>query len=436
MTTGLIFGIIPAIHVTKGNLGDMLRKSGWTGGLGRSESIARSSLAVAEVSLAFMLLNGAGLLLASFLQILSVDPGFDPQQVITARLSLPASRYASDEAIQSFADHLQASLTALPGVVGAGITTVLPLTGDGNKSVVTVEGYELAPGESVPTPHNSWVTGGYFAGMGIPVLEGRVFDAHDGAETPLVAVVDRVFAERYWPGHSPIGRRVHRGGGSGQWLTIVGVVGDSKFDELVEENKRGALYFCQTQPSERVYLPLRREMSLIVRTGASELSFVSAIGGAVRELDAQLPLFDVKPMDERLSDSLKDRRVPMMLLLIFGGVALILVSVGIYGVLAYGVSQRTREIGVRIAMGATPQTVMKQVLWQGTKLVSIGLAAGLVGSLGVMRLLRGLLYGIGPTDASVLAAVAGLLALVGAAACLIPARRATRVNVVSALRCE
>jgi predicted permease len=434
--TGLIFGIIPSTHVTKANLGDMLRRSGWTGWSGRSESVTRSSLAVAEVSLAFMLLNGAGLLMASFMQILSVDPGYDPKQVITARLSLPARRYESDEAIQSFADRLQASVGALPGVVSAGITTVLPLSGDGNKSVVTVEGYELAPGESAPTPHNSWVTGGYLAGMGIPVLAGRVFDARDNAETPLVAVADRVFAERYWPDRSPIGRRVHRGGGSGRWMTIVGVVGDSKFDDLGEKSMRGALYFCQTQPSERVYLPLRREMSLIVRTSMSELSLASAIRAAVRALDPQLPLFDVKTMEGRLSDSLKGRRVPMMLLLVFAGVALILVSVGIYGVLAHGVSQHTREIGVRIALGAAPQIVMRHVLWQGTKLVSIGLAAGLVGSFALMRLLSGLLYGVVPTDASVLAAVAGVLAVVAAAACLIPARRATRVDVVSALRYE
>jgi ABC-type antimicrobial peptide transport system permease subunit len=219
-------------------------------------------------------------------------------------------------------------------------------------------------------------------------------------------------------------------------MTIVGVVGDSKFDDLGEQNMRGALYFCQTQPSEQVYLPLRREMSLIVRAGASELSLGNAIRAAVRELDPELPLYDVKTMEGRLSDSLTGRRMPMILLLLFAGVALLLVSIGIYGVLAHGVSQRTREIGIRIALGAAPHSVMKQVLWQGAKLVLIGLAAGLVGSFWLMRMLAGLLYGIVPTDASVLAAVAGVLAAVAAAAFLIPARRAARVNVVSALRYE
>jgi ABC-type antimicrobial peptide transport system permease subunit len=213
-------------------------------------------------------------------------------------------------------------------------------------------------------------------------------------------------------------------------MTIVGVVGASKFDDLGEKNMRGALYFCQTQPSEQVYWPLRRELSLIVRAGASKHALADSIRAAVRDLDPELPLYDVKTMEGRLSDSLMGRRMPMMLLLIFAGVALMLVSIGIYGVLAHGVSQRTQEIGVRIALGAAPHSVMKQVLWQGTKLVSIGLATGVVGSFGLMRLLAGLLYGIVPTDASVLAAV------VAAAACLIPARRATRVNVVSTLRYE
>ncbi len=433
---GLIFGIIPSAHVMKGNLENILRRSGWTGWSGRSESFARSYLTVAEVSLAFVLLNGAVLLMASFMHIVSEKPGFDPKQVITARLSLPASRYASDETIQSFADRLQTSVGALPGVISAGITTVLPLSGDRNKSVVTVEGYEPAPGESAPTPHNSWVTGSYFAGMGIPVLEGRVFDERDHSETPLVAVADRVFAERYWPDRSPIGRRVYRGSGSGRWMTIIGVVGDSKFDDLGEENVRGALYFCQTQPSEQVYLPLRREMSLIVRGGASELSLGNAIRASVREMDPELPLYDVKSMERRLSDSLFGRRMPMMLLLIFAGVALLLVSIGIYGVLAHSVSQRTREIGIRIALGAAPHRIMKQVLWQGMKLVLIGLAAGLAGSFWLMQLLGRLLYGIVPTDASVLVTVAGVLVVVAGVSCWIPVKRAARVNVVNALRYE
>jgi len=436
VVTGLIFGAIPSMLLSKENLADMLRRSGWSGWSGRSESVTRNALAVAEVSLALVLLNGAALLMASFMQLLSVNPGFNPKQVLTARVSLPASRYASDEAIRSFTERLQHSLAAMPGVISAGVTTVLPISGDGNKSVVTVEGYEPAAGESAPTPHNSWVTGGYFAGMDIPLLEGRVFDERDHSEAPPVAVADRIFAERYWPGRSPIGRRIHRGSGSGTWMTIVGVVGASKFDNLGEENIRGAVYFSQTQPSGGHYLPLRREMSVVLRAEASELSLGASLRAAVRELDAALPLYDVRAMEGRLSDSLAAQRVPMLLLLGFAGVALLLASIGIYGLLAHAVSRRTREIGIKMALGAAPERVMTQVLRQGSRLILAGLALGVLGSFWLMRLLAGLLYGVVPTDPFVLAAVAAVLAAVAAAACVIPARRATRVNVVDALRCE
>jgi predicted permease len=436
VATGLIFGTLPSLVLARSNVGDVLRRSGWIGWSGRSESLARNALAVAEVSLAFVLLNGATLLLASFVQLLSVHPGFDPKGVMTARLSLPASRYADEEAIWSFAERIGDALAALPGVGAAGLTTVLPVSGDGNKSVVTVEGYEPAPGESAPTPHNSWVSGGYFAAMGIPLLEGRSFDERDSPEAPPVAVVDRVFAAHYWPGRSPIGRRLHRGGGSGTWLTLVGVVGDSKFDDLEETNVRGAVYFSQTQPAARNYLPLRRELSLVLKAEASELSLGDALRAAVRELDPELPLYDIRGMEGRLSESLAARRVPMILLLSFAGVALLLASIGIYGVLSYGVSQRTREFGINIALGAAPRRIMKRVLWQGLRLILVGLAAGFLGSFWLMRLLAGALYGVVPTDGYVLAAVAAVLAAVAAAACVIPARRAMRVDVAGALRCE
>jgi putative ABC transport system permease protein len=437
IVTGLICGLISALHVSRDEPGQVMLQSGRTSSAGRSASATRRVLAVAEVSLAFVLLSGAGLMMASFMKVLAVDPGFSAEQTLTARLSLPASRYGSDEELQAFSARLQEAVEALPGVRSAGLTTLLPFSGDLNKSVVTVEGHELAPGEATPTPHNAWVTAGYLAAMGIPLLEGRAFEARDDAAAPLVAIVDRDFADHYWPDESPIGKRVHRGGGDGgRSMSIIGVVGPVRVDDLGAEDPRGAAYFCQTQPSEETYLPLRRDLSLVVRAKAPAVSLGETIRTAVLGLDPQLPLYDIQMMRGRLADSLRIRRVPMTLLLVFAGVALLLSAIGVYGVLASSVSQRTREIGIQMALGVTPGRLLRQVLSQGLGLVLLGLAGGLAAAFGLMRLIRSLLYEVEPTEPSVLALVAGVLALVAVGACLIPARRATRVDVVTALRCE
>jgi predicted permease len=433
--TGLICGAVPAMHVSKRRLGEMLHLGGRTSSSGRSASITRGVLVVAEVSLAFVLLNGALLMVASFTQVLSVDPGFNPKTVLTARLSLPDSRYPDDQEVRTFAERVQETVGSLPGVHSAGITTLLPLSIDMNRSMVTVEGYDPGPEGSTPTPHNAWVTGGFFATMGIPLLQGRLFDARDHGDAPLVAIVDKEFADRYWPGESPISKRIHRGG-KGTWMSVVGVVGTIKVEDLGAPERRGGVYFPQTQWTGETYLPIRRDMSLVVRAAAPEATLVDALRAAILELDRELPLYDIKTMDVRLADSLLMRRVPTALLLIFASVALLLSAIGVYSVLAHSVKQRTREIGIQMAFGAAPSMILKQVLWQGSKLVLMGLVAGFVGALWLMELIGGLLYGVEPTEPSVFVLVAGVLAVVAVAACWLPSRRATRINVVSALRCE
>jgi predicted permease len=423
------------MHVSKKKLGKMLNLSGRTISSGRSASITRGVLAVAEVSLAFVLLNGALLMVASFTQVLSVDPGFYPNRILTARFTLPENQYQNDQDVRAFAERVQETVDSLPGVLSAGITTLLPFSGDINKSIVTVEGYEPGPEESSPTPHNNWVTGGFFTAMGIPLIEGRLFDNRDRGDAPLVAIVDKEFADRYWPGESPIGNRIHRGG-MGAWLNVIGVVGTIKMDDLGASDRLGAVYFCQTQWTGATYLPLRRDMRLVVRAEAPEALLGDAVRTAILELDHELPLYDIKTMDAWMADSLLMRRVPMTLLLIFAGVALLLSAIGVYSVLAHSVKQRTREIGIQMAFGAAPGRILKQVLWQGSKLVLLGLVAGFVGALWSMELIAGLLYGVEPTEPSVFALVSAVLATVAVAACWLPSRRATRVNIVTALRCE
>jgi predicted permease len=296
--------------------------------------------------------------------------------------------------------------------------------------VVVVEGYEAGPGEGLLLPNNSWIEGDYFASMGIPLIEGRNFDASDDADAPLVVIVDRDFAERYWPNESPIGKRLHMGSSdSNPWHAVVGLVGAVKDRDLGTEDDRGTVYF-PLKPA-----PLNN-LNLVIRAAGSEASLGNMVRKTILELDPELPLYDMKMMEMRLADSLVRRKAPMTLLAIFAGVALLLSALGIYGVLAYSVSQRTREIGIRMALGAEPIRILKQVLWQGARLVVLGLMVGAAGAFWLTRLMSSLLYGVEPNDPSVFLMVSLALAVVALVACLIPSRRATQVNAVTALRWE
>ena len=437
VATGILFGTIPALQVSRGNLEEVLRQTGRSGSQGRSAAVTRSVLVVAQVSMAFILLIGAGLMIVSFQRILDVDPGFRPERVLTTGVNLPESRYEDADDFRTFSLRALERLRAIPAVSAVGMTTMLPFSGDNNSSVITIEGRALAPGENPPVPHYNFIDDGYLAAMGIPVRQGRSFERTDTADSLQVALIDQHMADRYWPNASPIGARLRQGiedfeavGFDEQppWLTIVGVVGNVKVADLAALDDVGTIYFSQRQSPQRASW-------IVVKGELPETQLTNAVRREILALDPELPLyFDTKMLETRLDESLLSRRAPMTLLLVFAGIALFLSAVGIYGVLAHSVSQRTKEIGIRMALGAQPSSVLVETLWSGGKMVVVGLVAGVLGAIWLGRLASSLLYGVAPTDPGVFALVLGLLTSVALVACAIPSRRATRVNAVTALR--
>ncbi|MDX1647419.1 MAG: FtsX-like permease family protein, partial [Longimicrobiales bacterium] len=367
---------------------------------------------------------------------LAVDPGFEADGVLTGLVSLPASRYPDEGARTRFWDRLRDEVEALPAVATAGFSNSLPFSGSQSSSVITPEGYAPRPGESLLSPVYSVVSPGYFEAMGIDVLEGRALLPSDGPDDRRVIVIDRWLADRYWPEGDALGQRMIWGAIPGQdsipedaFYTIVGIVETIKHRELttpVDEHV-GAYYLPYAQVSTST-------VTLVAdaRTGQAE-ALTPAIRGVLQELDPELPFFGVQSMQSRVDESLAGRRVPLILLGVFAAVALFLAVVGIYGALAYSVGQRTREIGIRMAMGSQPERVFKDVVAQGLTVTGVGLAAGAATALLLARFIQSLLYGIEATDPRVMAGVVLLLATVSLVACVLPARRATRVDPVSAL---
>ncbi len=435
LVAGILFAAIPVAHVMRSDLSTVFRMEGRTGTASRRAVLVRNTLVTSQVALAFVLLIGAGLMLLSFRAALGVDPGFQPRNVWSAFVSLPGARYPDPAARRTLWDGLLAEVRALPGVQAASLTSQLPFTDNNSSSVILPEGYELAPGESLLSPFQSWVGPGYFEAMGIPVLEGREFEEADGPEAVRAIVIDRWLAQRYWPDSSPLGKRMVWGVAPGtdsvpdeNAYTVVGVVGDIKQNDLTAAAARhvGAYYFTyRQQPISNV--------SLVVRTATEPENVTGTVRSTLNRLDPELPLFGVESLQDRIDESLTTRRAPMMLLLVFSGVALFLAMVGIYGALAYSVTQRTREMGIRMAMGSAPESIFRMVLAQGARVTLAGLAVGLVLAVVLGRLLQSLLFGVQAADPLVLALVAVLLGLVAMLACLVPARRATRVDPVAAL---
>ncbi|HSM59446.1 MAG TPA: ABC transporter permease [Longimicrobiales bacterium] len=432
---GIVFGSIPMVQVMRGDLSPVFRIDFRTGTAGRRAVLVRSGLVTAQVALAFVMLIGAGLMLMSFRAALSVDPGFEPDNVLTGFVSLPGARYEDMESRRQFADELVARLRAIPGVEGASLTAQLPFTGNFSSSVAMPEWYVPRPGESVLSPLTTWVSPGYFETMGIELVEGRLFEESDGPGTTSVVVLDKWLADRYWPDRSPLGDRMIYGAVPGMdsippedVLTIVGVVETIRHNDLTAPASEhvGAYYLSMRQRP-------RSFLTLVVRGATEVTSLTPAVRQAVSAIDPELPLFGVQTMRSRIDESLAGRRVPLMLLGVFAAVALFLAMVGIYGALAYSVSQRGREIGIRMAMGSAPEDVFRQIVGQGMRVTGVGLLVGAGAALGLTRLLRSLLFGVQPTDVRVMAAVALTLAGVGLIACLVPARRATGVDPVRAL---
>lgn len=436
LVVGVLVGLVPVLNLRHMNLSQAFREEGRSGTSARGARAVRQVLVSSQVAFAFVLLIGAGLLLASFERILRVDPGFDPSRVLTARVSPPGTRYADDPQILAFAERFMQAVRALPGVESAGLTSSTPFGGDFSDSVILAEGYPMAPGESLISPYQVTVTPGYMETLKIPLLRGRLFTHSDTASSPLVVIVDEALARKFWPGQDPVGRRMFkpdnveemtRPGPTTKWITVVGVIGEIRMAGLVTSDTRlGTYYFPMAQDGMRT-------MTLAVRAAGDPLSLTGGLRQVLAGIDPELPLYSVRTMADRIGESLADRRTPMMLALLFAGIALFLAAMGLYGVLAYQVAQRGKEIAIRMALGSEPSGIFALVLREGVGLVLAGLVVGLAGAFAIRRALESQLYGVTAMEPAVLTAVAGLLALVAIVACAVPARRAARIDPMIAL---
>jgi predicted permease len=434
---GIVVGVGPALQLARVDLNGVLREEGRSSTGGRTSSYVRRSLVVAQVALAFVLLVGAGLLLASFQRLLAVNPGFVAEHVLTGRINPLATRYSDDASLRSYVTRALARVRALPGVESAGISSYLPFSWDSSSSVIIPEGYAPKPGESVVSPNQLFVSPGYLEALKVPLLEGRFFTEGDTADAPRVVIIDEQLAKRFWPGQHAVGRRMYlpqtpedvtKPGGRVIWLQVVGVVATVKFKGLEEgENARAGAYYQAFAQAPT------RGIGWAIRSRGDETAIAPAVQRALAEVDPELRLTDVFAMSARVDKSLNPRRGPMLLSLGFGAVALLLAAVGLYGVLAYHVSQRTREIGIRMALGSDAAGILRLVLGEGGLLVALGLVAGLAGALALRSAIAAELYGVSALDPLVMLAAVAILAATSLVACLGPARRAARVSPLVAL---
>jgi putative ABC transport system permease protein len=431
VVAGLFFGAVPVLRLLGADLSAVFRDEGRSGTAGRGTRAFRGGLVVAQVALAFVLLVGAGLMLVSFSRTLGVDPGFGDTSVLVASVSLPVTRYPDEATRSTFATQLIERVRALPGIERAALSSLVPFGSEMNASAVTPEGYEHRPDDPVVAPIVSRAGDGYFEAMDIDVVAGRPFTTADVTGTLPVAIVDRYLADRFWPGQDPLGKRLAQGvqglGNQLEYRTVVGVVDNVRVLSLTGD-----------QPLGHYYLPLAQEpaarLFIVVKSALPPTVVTSALRGAVAALDPNMPVFDARTMSERLAESVTTERLRMILLVAFGILALFLAAVGIYGVLAYSVAQRTAEIGIRMALGSTAAAIFAMVLRQGALLIGLGLTIGVAGSFALGRVVQSMLYGVGPTDPRVFLVVLAVLAGAAFAACVLPAGRATRVDPVVALR--
>jgi putative ABC transport system permease protein len=432
---GLLFGILPLLRTRSTEHLVPVLKEGTRGTVGRERQRLRNAFVVAQVALALVLLAGSGLLARSFLRMRDVDPGFRSTGVLTLRLSLPTASYKDAASVARFYQQLLDRLTGIPGVQGAGAITKLPLVNEGNNNSGTwVEDHPPAP-NAVPTLHpGATVNGTYFQAMGIPLVHGRPFDRTDPSRASDQAIVSVSFAKKYWPAGSAIGKRI-RQNPEGPWQTIVGVVGDVHSTSLTEPAD-AMVYFPTVMGDGKDSTFADRSMAIAVRTTSTPESITSALRREVWALDPNLPLVNIRPMETVLSNAMARTSFTLLMVGVAAGVALLLGAIGIYGVISYMVSLRTREIGVRMALGARSGQVGAMVVRQGIVLATIGVVIGLAGSFAVTRFLTSLLFGVSPNDPLTLASVATTLLVIASVASWLPARRASRIDPVEALRAE
>jgi putative ABC transport system permease protein len=429
LLTGFLFGLAPALHASKVDLNEALKEGALAAPPGRWRFGLRNLLVVTEVALALVLLIGAGLLIKSFFRVLEVSPGFDARNVLTVALDLPYVKYPDAPQQTAFYQQLMERLGGLPGVQSVGATNTLPLATKGGVAFsFSIAG--VAPSDMPQATFASYfiVTPDYLQTMGIPLLEGRGITEQDKQGAPLVALISQETARRYWPNESAIGKRIIP-------MTektpreIVGVVGDVKQWGLENSKSVPAIYI----PHQQLSWPVT---TIAIRTTGEPRGLASAVRGEVQALDKDLPVYDLKTMEQRLGESVAERRFTLILLATFAALALVLAAVGIYGVMSYAVTQRTREIGIRMALGAARRDVLWLIVGKGLTLTVVGVAIGLAAAYALTRLLAALLFGVSATDPTVFIAIAVVLTGVALGACFVPARRATRVDPMVALRYE
>ena len=435
LLAGFIFGLAPALHSARPDLQGALKEGSRSAPGDRGSQALRRMLVVAQTALALTLLTGAGLLIKSFSRLQGVDPGFVPEHLLTFNVSLPQSRYETDAQLTALFDRLLPALAAVPGVQTVGGTSVLPFSGNWSTGSFEIEGYEVPENQPGPWGDIRVVSPAFFEALRIPVLRGRTLTDQDREGSPRVAVIDDEFVRRYWPNENPIGKRFTFGPPEGavdtttrEWIEVVGVVGHTKHEGLDADARL------------QLYLPYRqvaiRNMSVAARTPGDPERLVNQVRQAVLAVDPDLPISHVRTMEELIELSVGQRKLSMMLLSLFSGIALLLASIGIYGVMSYSVSQRARELGVRIALGAGRGDVLRLVLRQGMSLALLGIAIGLGAALGLTRLIRSQLFGVGAADPLTFVSVAVILGATALAANLLPAVRAMRVDPAVVLRDE
>jgi putative ABC transport system permease protein len=425
LITGVMFGLVPAWQLSGADLRASLQIG--EGSAAPGSQRLRSALVVAEIALALVLLVGAGLLIRSFWRLVNVETGFETRNVLTMQLQLPEKEYAEKPRVAAFYDQLRQRVQALPGVQSAGLVNTLPMSGFFMQGLEVEGAPPLTPGQRPITAFRV-TTPGYFGALGIPLINGRVFQETDRAETEAVVIVDRTTARRYWPEGQALGKRVNLGGPQDPWLTVVGIVGDVRYHGL-DSSVFPTIYAPHAQA--HFY-----RMMLAVRTTTDPLTLVQAIKEQIAALDRNLPISKIQTMEQIVAGSVTQQRFNLTLLGAFAALALLLAAVGIYGVVSYSVSQRTREIGIRMALGARTRDVSRQVIGQCVKLALLGVALGLGGALALTRWMKTLLFDVSATDPLTFTAIALLLTSVALVAGWIPARRATKVDPLVALRHE
>lgn len=431
LLTGIIFGLAPALKASRININEMLKEGGRSGSNGPRTNRIRSFIVTFEITLSVVILIAAGLLIRSFVKLQNVDPGFSSKNVLSMTVVLAGAKYPNLDSRIVFYQQLWDRLEQIPGIDSAGGVSLLPFGPGVGWENIWIEGYPAGPEQMSFQADTRIASPNYFEAMGIPLLKGRLFDAHDTKDSPKVAIVDESFAQHFWPNEDCIGKRIKRGDANSDspWMTIVGVVRTIRQYSLDAESPRVVFHTPHSQdPAGAMYL--------VMRTKSDPLNMLSAVTGTIKAMDPELPVYDVSSMDQRLSHSLERRRFSMFLFGLFGALALVLSTVGIYGVISFLVAQRAREIGIRMALGAQARDVLKLVLNQGLRLTAMGILIGIVVAFMLTRFMSSMVYGVGTTDILTFVALPAILATVALAACLIPARRAVKIDPIVALRYE